>query len=430
MFDLVPGAASSAPSGLTALSASLLLFAAFTPATGRELFKFDASTGLVTLVADLEAGVDDSTPTSFKACNGRVFFRANDKLLGTDGSSVDDLGLTSSTAEPGRGICVGTQLLFPDGSTLRKSDGAAAGTSAVATFTAKEFAVLGARVFMHDGDQLVSIGTDLVGPPLLLKEIRAGVSDQIQTLSTFGAPPRLFFAANDGISGREPYVSDGTEVGTVQLADLIGGTASSMTTVPPVVVGSTVYFIAAGQLFKSVNGGTPASLFMSPQPPAVLAVAGTKVILRESSTTDTVRAFDDATGMVTLCDAPTVNTPTLSAAAGRVYFVARSPTTGLEEIWVTDGTAGCTQLKDLLAVSSSTSSSSPTRFAAIGNTVFFHALSNATGRELYRTTSPFESVELVKDIRVGSDDGIKIVQPLVVMGSRVFFAADDGTNGV
>ncbi|MBT9559580.1 MAG: hypothetical protein IV100_26355, partial [Myxococcales bacterium] len=426
MFDINPGPESSTPQRLTALGTSLLLFSASTPATGNELFKFDLSTGLVTLVANLLPGaVSTDFSSAFAACNGRVFFRANSNTLhATDGFSVVNLGLISATADPGRGICVGgTQLLFPDGTNLRKSDGVATTTLVFSGFSAREFTILGSQVFMHDGAQLASIGTALMtGSPVIVST--PGLSS-LQLLTTFGTPARLFFGATNGGVAVEPYASDVTGGNAARLA------AVPLASVRPVVVDTTIYFVSGSRLFESDSGAAAVSLHTFASPPAVLAAAGTKVIVRDTSTTDSLHAVDATNAVTPLCDARTINTPTLSAAAGRVYFVARSPTTGLEEFWVTDGaSAGCTQLKDLIAVSFITDSSSPRGFAAIGSTVLFHAETAALGRALYRTTSigtAFSSVELVKDI---AGSGIAVSESLVVMGSRVYFAANDGVNGV
>ncbi|MBT9560439.1 MAG: hypothetical protein IV100_30725, partial [Myxococcales bacterium] len=425
MFDLVTGPESSSPTELTALGTSLLLFTARTPPTGTELFKFDVSTGLVTLVEDLTPGIFGTELTSFAACNGRVFFNADipNTLFATDGSAVDNLGTISSFGEPRRGICVGTQLLFPDGSTLHKSDGTAAGTSVVdASFAALEFALLGDKVFMHDGGRLASIGTDLLGSLLIVDT--PGLI-QFQTLATFGSPARLFFGASDGITGVEPYVSDGTDGGATLLA------AVPLASVRPVVVGASIFFVTGSQLFESDSPAAAVSLHTFASTPAVLAAAGTKVIVREDSATDSLHVLDTTNDMVTtLCNAPTVNAPTLSAAAGRVYFLAQSPTTTFEEFWVTDGSAGCTQLKDLIDVSFNTASPQVRGLAALGSTVLFHAATTALGRELYRTAPPFSSIELVKDIFLGSGGSMFSNERLVVMGSRVYFTANDGVNGV
>ncbi|MBT9560019.1 MAG: hypothetical protein IV100_28575, partial [Myxococcales bacterium] len=422
MFDLVPGPASSSPRFLTPLGTSRLLFAANTPATGIEVFMFDVTTGLVTLVADLEPGENGIEISKPAACNGRVFVGVDETLYATDGDVFVDLG-SFTFPMPDVRICIGgTQLLLRDGPNLLKSDGTVAGTSVVAAFQALEFAILGDKVFMHDGAQLRSIGTDLAGA---LVTVDTGILSQFQSLVTFGTPARLFFGASGGSSGLEPYASDVTGGNAVLLADL--GPGDSMTDIAPVVVGNAIYFVAAGQLFKSNNGATPVTVLPSPTPVA-LAAAGAKVIVRETSATDSLRVIDAANDMVNpLCDAPTVLFPTLSSAAGRVYFVARSSSTALEEFWVTDGT-GCTQLKDLAVVA--TFSSSPSGFAAIGSTVLFHAGTVALGRELYRTKSPFSSTELVKDIKVGTSGGFVGNERFVAMGAKAFFAADDGVNGV
>ena len=123
------------------------------------------------------------------------------------------------------------------------------------------------------------------------------------------------------------------------------------------------------------------------------------------------------------------STPDFMTAIGsNVFFQANNGTNGAE-LWKSDGTAaGTTLVKD---INSGSGSSIPQRLTAVGSNLFFRAIdSNVTGNgnELWKSDGTAAGTVLVKDINPGNlgsnpDD-------LVVIGSTLFFTADDGTNGV
>src|SRR5688572_11338996 len=75
----------------------------------------------------------------------------------------------------------------------------------------------GAELYISDGTEA---GTRLV------KDIRPGAAGSSPSSLT-AIDGTLYFAADDGVSGRELWVSDGTAAGTRRLADIYPGTSGS-----------------------------------------------------------------------------------------------------------------------------------------------------------------------------------------------------------
>ena len=71
---------------------------------------------------------------------------------------------------------------------------------------------------------------------------------------------RWFFSADDGASGRELYVTDGTSAGTIRVADVCAGIHHGVGTIAPCGVGRLVVFEGgcANDIGLWVSDGTPA----------------------------------------------------------------------------------------------------------------------------------------------------------------------------
>ena len=165
----------------------------------------------------------------------------------------------------------------------------------------------------------------------------------------------LVFVADDGVHGAEPWVSDGTAAGTAMLRDLAPGAEDSFPW--PFAATAEALFFGAGIDGRAlwVTDGTP---------------DGTRRILPDRS----MRArplFDE-----------------FAATPGTLFFVADDPETGAE-LWTSDGTVAGTRLvKDLRP---GTAGSEPTRLTAVGDSLFFTAMTAAFGGD---TAGPEGGVEL------------------------------------
>jgi ELWxxDGT repeat protein len=120
---------------------------------------------------------------------------------------------------------------------------------------------------------------------------------------------------------------------------------------------------------------------------------------------------------------------------GDLIFMARPAETSVE-LWRSDGTAGGTvKLLDAEEL---------TYLDEAGDYLYFTASTAESGREIYRTDGTPGGTMLLKDITPGAADGIADrtfylaavfgsyhprPYPSAPMGSELFFAADNGTNG-
>jgi ELWxxDGT repeat protein len=155
----------------------------------------------------------------------------------------------------------------------------------------------------------------------------------------------LYFAADNGVSRKELWRSDGTSEGTYQILDI----SPFNTIVGPenlAVVGDTLYFSYGDELWRS--DGTDQGTIEILLPPG--------------------------------SDARSPNLGEFVAADGELYF------SYLWQVWTTDGTTqGTSQLThfhygDLF--------DHPNRFYASGGKVFFHADDGLSGSELWMLAEP------------------------------------------
>jgi len=115
---------------------------------------------------------------------------------------------------------------------------------------------------------------------------------------------------------------------------------------------------------------------------------------------------------------------------GRLLLTADDGENG-RELWSTDGTpAGTRRVKD---VNPGLPDGNPSQLVLVGNRVFFQAIDNANGTELWRTDGTEQGTELVRDIdpRIPFPGLPRSSFPFdfTPFADRLFFTADDGSNG-
>jgi uncharacterized repeat protein (TIGR01451 family) len=216
----------------------------------------------------------------------------------------------------------------------------------------------------------------------------------------------IFFQADDGRNGTELWRTDGTAAGTVLVKDICPGACASR---PAwlTVVGSTLFFAAddgahGRELWKS--DGT---------------AAGTQLVA------------DISPGL-------TASNPYgFQELGGKLLFTTSGSTVGQQALWVSDGTAAGTAI--LTGDTTNMPGApffQPAFLGKLGGVALFSAATAAEGRELWRTDGTAAGTSLVADFRPGSGSFLAQASPpfprapyAVVSGSRLFFAADDGTHG-
>ena len=507
--DITVGSASSVPASF-AESAGLVYFYAadqFFVTNGTEA-------GTISLASGVSGGgIGVHSGNVFflgsDATNGRELWATNGTVAGT--AMVKDINPGAASSWGGIStpfVNVAGGLLFfgedaTNGRELWFTDGTQAGTHLVEDITPGAvstpldlivasgagafFVVDGSALWFSDGTDAVSLGDQgrvlamaggtngaylvVAGPKLVFSDGTPGGTIEITnvipasysrlTVTTRG----VIFTGNDGSSGNEPCVTDGTEAGTELLVDLdtstLGG--SSITMLRP--AGANAYLAIAKKLFRS--DGTAAGTYeladlqqdsySSSYPSAAMDLtllysggAGeTEGLWKTDGTaagTGLVKAMTDisaihadpagyavvSTGLswnpskTWLTDGTSAGTVQIAPTGasrfvsinGRTWFLARSGYySEFRELWRTDGTPASTQM---------VMTGEFKHLGSAAGALYLSAFERATGQELWRTDGRAER-SLVKDIAAG--DRSSGPELFATAGNLLFFTADDGVNG-
>ena len=92
------------------------------------------------------------------------------------------------------------------------------------------------------------------------------------------------------------------------------------------------------------------------------------------------------------------------------------------QLWITDGTAGGTQL-----VKTFPDYSEPKSFVICNNKVYFIGVDSLYGQELWVTDGTTPGTQMVKDIRPGPFSAL--YGNIAVMNNKLYFAANDSLHG-
>jgi ELWxxDGT repeat protein len=264
----------------------------------------------------------------------------------------------------------------------------------------------------------------------------------------------FFFAADDGINGRELWKSDGTEAGTV-LVKNIRSSSSSGNPRNLVAMGNTLYFSAndgtnGRELWKS--DGTEAGTVLvknihptSSSDPEYLTVLGSILYFSADNGTNGSELWkSDGTEAETVLvknirpsiagDDAGSEIEYITVVGNTLYFSASAGANN-SELWKSDGTeAGTVLVKNIRPYSDVLEvdyGSGPEYLTAIGNTLYFSAYKEDTERELWKSNGTEAGTVMVKNIYPDTVGSISSSRPeyLTVVGNTLFFSANDGTNG-
>lgn len=381
--------------------------------SGRDLWRTDATRSGTRLVVDLAGpGRTESSdgPRQLTAVGDTLFFVADDgsgtRLWRTDGTAVGTSALlpagTGRRNGPESLTAVGDTLFFTlddagTGRELWASDGTTESTRLVADIRPGApgsrpllLTAVGDRVFFaatdatHGNELWVSDGTE--GGTRLVEDITPGAIDPyepdpypeddvepprpyagLQPLAALG--DRLLFSADDGESGDEPWISDGTPEGTRLVADIdpvaVDGEIDGSDPGPATVFGGAAYFSAGDREHGRELWRTDGT------------AGGTRLV-----------ADIDAGG--------SADPGELVEHAGRLWFTAYADETG-GGLWRTDGTAEGTELVvDVTDVVGGSYANRPAYLASTGRDLFFTSNDELLGTELWSTSRAATSIPRVR----------------------------------
>lgn len=273
--------------------------------------------------------------------------------------------------------------------------------------------------------------------PFRVKDINPGAGwSAPQDLTSLGN--LLYFFADDGRSGKELMVSNGTVAGTRLVKDLAPGWEGSMP-MSPLATTDKLFFIAhlpGKSRSLWVSNGTAAGTkalahglvsFLSDEWTAVVGKT-LFFVFNDGSTGAELWTSDGTQGgtrrVADLYAGREGSEPNgLTSVGNRVFFVARGPSSG-EQLWISDGSAAGTKRVspnvDFLTLGSD--------FAVLGNALLFSASTRGTGAgiELWISRGSAANTRQVMEI---NSSGSSNPRNFVVVNNKLFFIADDGTRG-
>ena len=436
LADIWPGGGGSGaigsgpfgPDNFLPLADGRALFAATDPFHGSEPWVTDGTAEGTRLVADInrgEAGFSGSSPSGFAALGGgRAIFAANDGVHGfepwvTDGTEEGTRLVADLQPGPGFGPGFGPFVTIGGGRAIFRNfdsasggepwvtDGSAEGTRRIADISPGEAWSLGPGSFsaLDDGRALFWANDGVHGfepwvtdgtaeGTRLVADILPGSAASLPGPYDFSLIDggRALFWADDGVRGREPWVTDGTAAGTRLVADILPGAGPGPGPSGPSPSG--FFAVGDGRAVFWTSDGTHGS-----EPWVTDGTAeGTRLVADIwpggggiSSSSSSVSGPPGGTGgLVALGD-------------GRVLFSARDPIHGTE-LWVSDLTAEGTRLAgDINTALQGFASGSPSVFAAldVGRAVF-SADDGVHGREAWVSDGTPEGTRLIADIFAGA----------------------------
>ena len=389
---------SSSPDNFTEFNDKLYFSAS--SQDGRELFVTDGTTEGTQLVADIFPGIYrsifsinydsayDSSPRYITELNDKLYFTAD------DGESGRELYVTDGTTE-------GTQLvkdIFPGSEVLSTRDFSGNPRTVQSSSSPRYITELNDKLYFtatdgESGSELYVTDGTAEGTQLV-KDINPGSDSSINpedrpNFTKFNG--KLYFTADDGTSGSELFVTDGTTKGTNLVKDINPGSGSSSVVVEETdFLDRTTSFYDSpnftefnGRLYFRANDGTSGSeLFVTDG-----TAEGTKLVadINQGSGSSLIVGEETYLGRTFIDDRPTFidDRPNFTEFNDKLYFRANDGTSG-EELYVTDGTTEGTKL--VADINSGSGSSYPSSLTVFGNELFFNANDGTSGRELFKLT--------------------------------------------
>jgi ELWxxDGT repeat protein len=413
---------------------------------GVELWSNDGTNSGTVEVKDIYPGYSyngyqatphSSYPDFLTNVGGKLLFRASDAngahLWASQGTAAttlpkDDVDVHTYSGQVQPDIGLNGKLLFTgtNGASpgLWASNGTGAGTQELKAgmVEATDFANINGTVYFsgygqHGRELWKSNGT--AAGTVLVKDINPGssYSHSPPAYYEFGSRPagftavggKVVFAANDGSTGREIWVTDGSTNGTSLLKDIYPGGESNPDNF--IKLGNTVYFTALGpaagielwrtdgtfagtqryvDIYPGTTGSTPQDLIVFKNKLYFSAddgVHGRELWESDGTAAGTLLVKDLTPGSVgsRLAD--------LTEVRGTLYFTT-ADSAGNKQLWKSDGTtAGTTEFADI---------GQATELTNGNGLLFFTSDLGGDGRELFRSNGTASGTIRQRDIFPGS----------------------------
>ena len=399
------------PLGSIAQLGDTLVVAAMDNDYGAELWKSDGTSAGTTLLKDVMPGLNGSYPDQLTVVGNTLFFVAYDQtgrtLFRTDGTAAGTARVDGAVERPNAPqelTAGGARVFFAATSTSGTepwvSDGTATGTLRLADLVSGPSSsnphaftpALNLTFFQASTDQqanalfrtdgTISGTRPLPGP---------------DPLHLFARGAQVYFdgSRGPGVVGRDLWVTDGSDAGTVQIVDLTDSYFGGLTW--PVSLGNSFYF------GNDQGPGYP---------------LGPELWISDGTAAGTHILVDSIPG-------PSGTSPTHLAVAGnRIFFSGGDPDVTGAELWTSDGTPSGTHLvRDIATLGAGSDPSTP---VIMGGSLYFAASTVATGRKVWRTDGTDGGASLLSDLGLGVADVVP--DQLTVSGHRLFFTAQTGAN--
>jgi len=269
-------------------------------------------------------------------------------------------------------------------------------------------------------------------------------------VAEYGAPAtvgdKLFYANDDGVSGEELWISDGSPMGTMMVKDIRPGALSAYP-------GSLTSFHEQELIFRGSDAEHGVELWFSDGTitnthiisdivpgafgswPSGMIQVGNYVyfqVRNEAYEVSLWRTDGTAVGTEYLVETPGggyryLENP-LSYVNGLLFFAAIHPDYGLE-CWRSDGTdVGTWPLTDIAPGTDGSIGYGQGNHIGFNTNFYFAAYDRSVyGAELWKSDGSEENTILLKDINPGTNSSVPLW--LEVANNLLFFTANDGVHG-